>query len=198
MARKKKKKKKKPVGAEALAAIKKYKITALQYAWAVYYLQTKNATAAAKLAGYKGGSESAFGVVGWQNKNKPNIKKFLSEQMGSLVLTKNETLYNLSLLATIVNVADYLKHETVTTTHRNGDYEREEEKIVVVFDVDKFNDDGYGYLIESVRNTAHGPNYYFRSPESANVWVAKHHAAFTDSRDPIDLQIRVSIKKPTK
>lgn len=53
-------------------------LTPKQQAFADYYLETGNATEAAKKAGY---SEQTAGIIGFENLKKPNISAYIEERL---------------------------------------------------------------------------------------------------------------------
>lgn len=63
----------------------------------LHYLDTKNASEAARRAGY---SEHSAAIIGWENLRKPKISKVidaaLTEQMRNLGLSKESWLANLA------------------------------------------------------------------------------------------------------
>lgn len=70
-------------------------MTPKQKAFADYYIQTGNATGAAKKAGYKG-NNITLGAVGAENLKKPQIAAYIAERMGqqekSRVADANEVI----------------------------------------------------------------------------------------------------------
>ena len=57
---------------------KKAKLTNRQKAFADYYIETGNATEAARRAGY---SKNTLGAIGYENLNKPQISAYIHERM---------------------------------------------------------------------------------------------------------------------
>lgn len=56
-------------------------LTPKQQAFADYYLETGNATEAAKKAGY---SEQTAGIIGFENLKKPNISAYIEERLDQI------------------------------------------------------------------------------------------------------------------
>ena len=82
------------------------KLTDKQKAFIEHYLQTWNATEAARRAEYKGTYES-LRVIGSQNLTKPHIRKCIDERMQELTLTSNEVLLRLAQQAA-GSIADFI------------------------------------------------------------------------------------------
>jgi len=73
-------------------------LTIKQKLWAEHYIQTRNGTKAARLAGYKG-SDNVLAQVGHGNIRNPKIQKYLSERYSEIAMDSDEVLKLLADLA---------------------------------------------------------------------------------------------------
>ena len=78
-----------------------------QKPFAEYILQGESGANAARLAKYKG-SANTLAVVAHENLRKPHIAKYIKDRMKDMVMDANEALWNITKLAKIVNMADYI------------------------------------------------------------------------------------------
>jgi phage terminase small subunit len=74
------------------------KLTDKQSAFVEHYLQTWNATEAARRAEYNGTYES-LRVIGSQNLTKPHIKQFIEQRMREMAMSADEVLARLAEMA---------------------------------------------------------------------------------------------------
>lgn len=73
-------------------------LTGKQQLFVAHYLDTLNATEAAKKAGYKG-KRSTLAVIGYENLRKPNVASAIAEGMEELAMPRQEVLTRLTLMA---------------------------------------------------------------------------------------------------
>lgn len=73
-------------------------LTAKQFLWAEYYIQTRNGTKAAKLAGYKG-NDNVLAGIGHANLRNPKIRAYLSKRYAAVAMDSDEVLMLLAKLA---------------------------------------------------------------------------------------------------
>lgn len=85
------------------------KLTDKQQAFINYYVQSFNATDAARKAGYKG-NDITLASVGYENLRKPHIKEQIDALMGELVMSANEALYELGQIARL-DISDFLEFQ---------------------------------------------------------------------------------------
>jgi len=83
------------------------RFTNKQRAFINYYLQSFNATQAAKSAGYKGSYET-LRSIGSENLTKPNIKQEIDARMSEMAMSANEALYELGQIARL-DISDFLE-----------------------------------------------------------------------------------------
>lgn len=161
-----------------------------------YYIQTKNKAKAAKLAGYGGenSTDNALAVQGNRTLSNVKVRAALKDRYADLVTDSKTALYNLSQLGLIVDVAKYI---TIRDIHERGkDGEMYLTGIIVGFDKDQFEKDGFGHLIRGFSNTQYGPRFEFRDPKDPNVWLGKAGGEFIDVvEDKRDRKIEVTFKK---
>ncbi len=155
-------------------------LTKKQKPFAEYILRGESGANAARLAQYKGNADT-LAAVAYENLRKPHIAKYIRDRMKDMVLDTNEALFNLSKLAKIANVGDFISMKEIYSIDMDG--KSWLTGVVADFDIEKFNKAGYGHLIKSIKNTSNGPSIELRDPESANVWIGKHHGAFTEKKD---------------
>lgn len=70
-------------------------LTNKQKSFCEYYIQSWNATDAARKAGYKG-NNNTLGVIGYENLRKPNIEAHIKERIDQLSMSTNEVLKRLT------------------------------------------------------------------------------------------------------
>lgn len=75
------------------------KLTAKQEAFVNHYIETLNATEAARRAGYAANSDVAFRVIGCENLTKLNVKTAIDKRMKDYAMSANEVLFHLSEIA---------------------------------------------------------------------------------------------------
>ena len=73
-------------------------LTAKQFLWAEHYIQTRNGTKAAKLAGYKG-NDNVLAGIGHANIRNPKIMAYLSKRYAAVAMSSDEVLMLLAKLA---------------------------------------------------------------------------------------------------
>ena len=73
----------------------KKKLTAKQQLFVVFFLDTLNATEAARKSGYKG-NDATLAAVGYENLRKPHIRKAIREGMADLAIPEEELTARLS------------------------------------------------------------------------------------------------------
>lgn len=73
-------------------------LTAKQTLWAEYYIQHRNGTKAARLAGYKG-DDNAHAVVASRNLRNAKIRAYLSERYAAVAMCSDEVLMRLANIA---------------------------------------------------------------------------------------------------
>lgn len=92
---------------ESVGSIMSSKLTDKQKAFINYYLQSFNATDAARKAEYKG-NDNTLRSIGSENLTKPNIKAEIDARMGELVMSANEALYELGQIARL-DISEFLE-----------------------------------------------------------------------------------------
>jgi phage terminase small subunit len=75
-------------------------LTIKQKLFVYHYVQTRNATKSAELAGYAG-DQATLASVGWENLRKPEIKSALDELFASKTLSSAEVLGEISDVARV-------------------------------------------------------------------------------------------------
>lgn len=133
-------------------------LTDKQHLWAEYYIQTGNATLAARLAGYKG-NDNTLAVVGHQNLRKHKIQEFLSERYQEVAMASDEVMARLAKKAR-ANVSDFVDESGIIDwrkVHQSGD------------------------VIKSITHTkGKQSKIELESSLRALELIGKHHILFTD------------------
>lgn len=144
------------------------KLTKKQKLWVEAYLETWNATEAARRAGYSG-DENALAVRGSENVRKRNLRKEIDRRLAEAAMSANEVLARLSEQAT-ASFADFFDK----WGHPKWDEIR-----------------ARGHLIKKVYRTKHGWRIELHDSQRALELLAKHHALLTDRIEVHDWRTRV-------
>ncbi len=139
-------------------------LKAKQQAFIIEYLKYRNATQAAKAAGYP---ESSAYQRGFENLRHPEIKEAIEQHFAASAMTAGEVL---SLIAEQAR-AEYSEYLTVDANMNP------------VVDVARLIADGKAHLIKSIKYTRNGVNVEFHSVEAARELIAKHHGLLSDKLD---------------
>lgn len=146
-------------------------LTDRQKAFIDHYLICKNATEAAKLAGYSG-KRTVLAVTGHDNLRNPNIRKAIDARMAELTMTANEVLYRLSEHAavTIEHFVDADGKPDFKKAKRNGVLHlvKEIEHTTTILE--------NGATEEKVKLKLH-------DAQAALVHLGKYHKLFVERRD---------------
>ena len=138
------------------------KLTIKQKAWVEFYLQSWNASDAARRAGYKSPA-----ISGYDNLKKPNVVKHIQARMDEISMGADEALMRLSRSARW----DPGRYVIIDEDTGNPSV-----------DVQRVIDDDWSFMIKNIRPTAHGTIVEFHDAQAA----AKH----IDQRDK-ELRIRM-------
>ena len=140
------------------------RLTPKQFLFCEYYIQTRNGTLSAGLAGYKGDA-NALAAIASQNLRKPKIIAYLKERYAEVCMDSDEVLALLAKLAR-ATVADY--------TNRGGG-----------IDWEKVREDGYA--IKSIKHNV-GKNSVLQIEDrmKALELIGRSQAMFTDKLEVKD------------
>lgn len=148
----------------------KPKLQGRQRDWVLAYLAdpTRNATAAARTAGYKNPEQS-----GWENCHNPKIQEYIREHFLDRYMTAEEVTARLSELA-MVGYAPYLYYEPAT----------DEIKV----DLGRLLEEGKGHLVKGVNYVRTGSETAVQVVEFFDAYKAladmgRVHGIFTDKTD---------------
>lgn len=83
-----------------LAIADSFNLTVKQKLWADHFIETRNATKSAELAGYSG-DYNTIKQVGTENLAKPSIREYLEARFGEMIIGSNEVLSELSAMARV-------------------------------------------------------------------------------------------------
>lgn len=140
------------------------KLTDKQKLFISYYLQTLNATQAAKAAGY---SEDTARNIGCENLTKPNIRAEINRLMAEKAMPKEEVIARFNQQA----------------RSEHAQFWRSDFGELVYVDMKALVDAGYGHLIKSVTRDAQTgkvTKIEFYDAQAALVHIGKIHKMFTD------------------
>lgn len=164
-----------------MAKKKLKKLNARQKKFVAVYLETYNATQAAREAGYKGKSDSVFRSIGSQNLTKLNIKEEISKQTAEMGMGANEVLARLATMARGFDISDYITQVETYKINRDGSeyFAGYEMKV----DFDKLQRDGHSHLIKGVRSTGKGITIEWHDAKDALIQLGRNHKLFTDKHE---------------
>lgn len=157
---------------------KKHGLSAKQFAFCEAYLETLNATEAARRAKYQASSAAVFGVIGHENLRKPKIKAYIEARLGELTMPAEEVLVRLSQQAKGADVTDFA--EMVTIHEIGEDGEKVVSDIRLNIDLEKIHDLGLGHLIKKISQTGSGISIEWHNPQKALELLGKYHKLFTE------------------
>lgn len=149
-------------------------LTENQRAFADYYIIHRNATRAARLAGYKG-DDNAMAVIGARNLRIAKIRAYIDRAFRERAMSRDEVLDRLSAIAA-GDAADYLRVD-------------EHDSRIVLLDVGKLINGGKGHLIKKFAQTAQGTTVELYSAHEALRDLAKFHQLFGEQA-----QVEVTVK----
>jgi len=133
------------------------RLTGKQRAFVDVYLETLNATEAARRAGYNGNGKT-LRSIGSENLTKPNIKFYIDQRVNERVMSANEVLDRLGAQA---------RSNIGTFVQGYGG-----------LDMDKIIE--FGNLVESYQVTTTGIKIKLYSSQRALELLGKYHQLFTD------------------
>ena len=149
-------------------------MTEKQRAFADYYIIHKNATQAARLAGYKG-DDNALAVIGNRNLRIAKIRAYIDRAFRERAMSRDEVLDRLSSIAA-GDAADYLRVD-------------EHDSRIVQLDVGRMVASGKGHLIKRFSQTKRGTTIELYSAHEALRDLAKFHRLFGE-----EAQVSVTVK----
>jgi phage terminase small subunit len=157
--------------------MKNGELTDKQKAFADYYIIYKNATKAAKLAGYRG-NDVVLASVGSENLRKPKIRAYIDRAFQERVMSRNEVLVRLTEIAT-GSAEDYLSVDP-------------HDSRIATLDIGRLINDGKGHLVRRYSHTKNGVVVELHSAHEALRDIAKYHQLFGD-----EARISVQVKLVT-
>jgi len=131
-------------------------LTVKQQLFVTEYIRLRNATKAARAAGY---SKDSAHIIGWENLRKPEIAKAIQQHFAASAMSAGEVL---SLLAEQAR-ADYAEYMTVDA-NKNP-----------IVDLARLIADGKAHLVKSIKYTRYGVNVEFHSVEAAREIIFRGH-----------------------
>ena len=138
-----------------------HKLTNKQFLFCEHYIQTSNATLSARLAGYSGKDDKAYGGIGSRLLGNVSIRAYLADRYKEFAMTSDEVLMRLANIAR-ASLTDYCdEHGTVNW--------------------EKVAKDGY-----ALKSMKRGGKLEFESKLRALELIGRAHAMFTDKIAPTD------------
>lgn len=135
-------------------------LTAKQKAFIAFYVETLNATEAARQAGYKG-SYATLRSIGSENLTKPNINAEIQKRLKKIAMSAEEALARLAIQARGVDM------EKVGQVFEDA---------VTFADIFKrAHQSGMSFYIKSVKHTQSGINIEFHDAQAALFKVLQVH-----------------------
>lgn len=132
-------------------------LTAKQRAFIAFYVETWNATEAAKLAGYKGNYATLRSIAS-ENLTKPNIQAEINKRFQKMAMGADEALARLAAQARGVDFAKVSEAIKVSDGTESLD--------MPTF-LQNVHELGLGFHIKSVKETRHGLNIEFYDAQAA-------------------------------
>jgi hypothetical protein len=131
-----------------------------------------NATAAARLAGFKDAHNEA-----WRLKKRPDVAAVIAGILSERAMESVEVLARLADQAR--GAGAYIRSEGGTVT----------------VDVESLLRDGLGHLIKQTRKTKFGTEVEFYDSQAALVQIGRHHKLFTDRVEQDDPDLNTKIER---
>ena len=184
-------------------AKKKRKLSGKQRLFAEYYIQTWNATLAAKQAGYNAGSDQAFSVIGYQNLRKLHILERIEERLSETLMSSDEVLARLGNMARSFDMTKYIELKerfdivTKTVTVKGVPTEKHYKEFagyIILFDLPKLQEDGFSHLVKKVKQTSNGGiEIEWHNQMDALVHLGKHLQLFEAKLDITSKGRRITV-----
>lgn len=150
------------------------RLTAKQQAFADFYIIHKNATKAARLAGYSG-DDNAMAVIGARNLRIAKIRSYIDRAFQEQVMSRDEVLARLASIAG-GDAADYMRVD-------------EHDSRIVQLDVGALVKAGKGHLIKRYSQTKRGTTVELYSAHEALRDLAKVYRLFGE--EPVSVEVKI-------
>lgn len=159
-------------------------LTIKQQLFCKYYLETLNATEAARRAGYKG-NENTLANVGSDNIRKPKIRAYIDEQLAALTMSADEVLFSLDKIARGADITQFADLVQLYTQDEDGNIYPTD--LALKVDLEKIQKAGAGHLIKRLsQNAKGGLTIEWHDPQRALELLGKRYKLFSD-RAEIDI-----------
>lgn len=153
------------------------RLTTKQQAFSEAYLETLNATEAARRAKYKG-SYATLRSIGSENLTKPNIQEYIEKRLKDMAMSANEVLARLSKQARAPDVTEFVQAREIYDVTFDG------EKVFVgmglSIDLEAIRKAGLGSQIKKISQTSNGIAIEWYDAHAALVDLGKYHKLFTE------------------
>lgn len=147
-------------------------LTNKQKAFIEHYLETWNATEAARRAGYKG-NDNTLGVVGFENLRKPKIAEFIKKRLSEKVMSADEVLSRFSDVARS-DIGDLVPPEGFRPT--------------LAYAIEQ----GLSHLIKSVTDTKYGQRLELYDSMAAKIQIKRHHEWAAERQEESDWRVELA------
>lgn len=145
------------------------------------YLETLNATEAARRAGYQAKSEGVFRAIGHENLTKPNLKAIIDERLKRSTMSADEVLQRLTRQAQGVDPTDFVKLKPVFDIDDDGNQVLLGEMVSI--DIEDIRRRGLGHLIKKIKPTARGVEVEWHDSQTALQLLGKYHGLFKEQME---------------
>lgn len=143
-------------------------MNAKQKAFLEFYLQTRNASEAARLAGYKGKPN----VIGPRLLANVSIKAAVDERLAQLKMSSDEILEDLTTIARF----DQLKFMTIHVHPELGQF--------VYINLEEIKAAGLGHVVKEIAYDKYGRQVVkFHDPMTARQWLGQNKKLFTQKHE---------------
>lgn len=156
------------------------KLSGKQKLFVEYYIQTWNATDAARKAGYSGGY-ATLRVTGSRNLTKDNIRAEINNRLEETIMQSNEVLNRLGDMAKGFDVSDYTELRDTYAINKDG--KEYLSGVALWLDLVAMKRDGFSHLIKKIKSTGKGIEIEWHDQMAALVHIGKHYQLFTDNVD---------------
>lgn len=152
-------------------------LTNRQAAFVREYVQSWNATDAARRAGYSG-SDGTLRAIGSENLTKPNVDAAIKAAIQTNIMTQEEAMSRMSEIAR----GEYARYIRNASEVVSDDGKAITINLVQV-DIEAMTRDGKAHLIKSITPTRYGNRIEFYDMQSALETILKATGAFKEQLD---------------
>jgi phage terminase small subunit len=159
------------------------------------YLETLNATEAARRAGYKAKTYVTLRHIGSENLTKPNIKAEIDRRMRKASMSADEVLLRLTQQAQAPDMTEFIELRDQYEVDKDGNFLLTGK--ILDIDLNHIRELGLGHLIKSISQTTGGLKIEWYDAQGALEKLGKAHGLFKErvehSGEIIQAQVNVYI-----